>query len=524
VSDPSNPASIRTVELAELPVASLLFRLLSTRFTGVLTVSQGPPHDGDRSIHFRGGMPVLTDWEQDGSRLGELAVAQGIVSDALLDRAVASALASKRRIGEALREVAELDANRVLQLLRVQTMRRLIDVFALQRGLATLTPCDGVDDELVQVNVLELVHRGVTARYDAGRVRREMGPAFQAPLRATTALSRYVEQFRFRPDDASLLGFLATGATATAAELAKMPDVAPQRAAQIIHILWTCRMVEPIAAAATASVEDSRSEPERFLAALEELEQRIQEGTEPAAILELDRDADTDAIDEAWRGLAHRFDPALLPEDADEILRLRVQTIHDALGSVREAARRRRHALAEIAGLRMVRDGKFARGLAMLTEAKALGPVGPDVEAALCWARLQSGPRTDADLRAADSELATMVEENPDLVETRYYRACVASSLGRANEAIAGFQRVLDMEPDHLDAQRQIRALRRGERPEPPRRAEPTKKPDFIPLALQDRPRHPLLTSRMRALYWLAGFVLAGLVAANIVLRLDVDF
>jgi hypothetical protein len=32
------------------------------------------------------------------------------------------------------------------------------------------------------------------------------------------------------------------------------------------------------------------------------------------------------------------------------------------------------------------------------------------------------------------------------------------------------------------------------------------------------------MTARMRALYWLAGFVLAGLVTANVVLRLDLDF
>lgn len=523
VTASSPPASVRTAELAELPLAALLFRLLSTRFTGVVTVPQ-PPDGVDRSIHFRGGMPVLTDWQQDGSRLGELAVAQGMVSAAALDRAVGSAMESKRRIGDALREVADIDLARVLQLLRAQTMRRMIDVFALTDGLVTMTPSDGVDDELLQVNVLELIHRGVTARYDVGRIKREMGTAAGAPLRATPALARYVEQFRFRPDDASLLGYLGTGALATAGELAKMPDIAPQRASQIVYILWTCRMIEPIVAAPTVSVEDSLADPERFLAALEELEQRIQQGTEPAAILELDRDADTDAIDEAWQGLARRFDPERLPPGIDEIVRLRVQTISEALGSVREAARRRRHALAEIAGLRMVRDGKFPRGLALLAEAKALGPVGPDVDAAMCWATLQTGPRTEHELREADTVLAGMIAAHPDLVETHYYQACVASSLGRTNDAIAAFQRVLDMEPDHLDAQRQIRALRRGERPEAPKRAEPPKKLDFTPLRIDAPPRHPLLTKQLRTLYWLAGFVLAALVAANIVLRLDVDF
>jgi hypothetical protein len=86
------------------------------------------------------------------------------------------------------------------------------------------------------------------------------------------------------------------------------------------------------------------------------------------------------------------------------------------------------------------------------------------------------------------------------------------------------------MEPDHLDAQRQIRALRRGERPEAPKRADPSKradapkKLDFAPLRVDAPPRHPLLTKQLRTLYWLAGVVLAALVAANIVLRLDVDF
>jgi hypothetical protein len=524
VAEVPNPASIRSVELAELPVASLFFRLLSTRFTGVVTVPQGPPDEGERAIHFRGGMPVLTDWVQDGSRLGELAVAQGMVSAASLDRAVDTAVESGRRIGEALREIVDLDVGRVLQLIRAQTMRRLIDVFGLTEGVASLVPSDGVDDELMQVNVLELVHRGVTARYDAGRIKREMGDAFTSPLRATPALARYVEQFRFRPSDASLLGYLGTGAAATASELAKMPDIAPLRASQIVHVLWTCRMVEPVVTSPAPSAEDSLADPARYLAALEELEQRIHQGTEPAAILELDRDADSDAIDDAWRVLARRFDPEGLPPDADEALRQRVEAMSEALASVREAARRRRHALAEIAGLRMVRDAKFARGLALLTEAKALGPVGTDVDAALCWATLQTGARTEADLRAADATFARMQEGHAELAEVHYYRACVAGSLGRTSEAIGGFQRVLDLEPDHLDAQRQIRALRRGERPEPPKRAEPPKRPEFTPLVVNEPPRHPLLTRQMRTLYWLAGIVLAALIAANIVLRLDVDF
>ncbi|HET6585940.1 MAG TPA: hypothetical protein VFG69_20930, partial [Nannocystaceae bacterium] len=363
------------------------------------------------------------------------------------------------------------------------------------------------------------------ARYDAGRVRREMGDSYEAPLRATASLQRYVDQFKFRPDDASLLGFLGTGSTATAAELSKLPDIAPQRAAQIIHVLWTCRMLEPVVAAPAASAEDSLADPERFLDALAELEERIASGTEPAAMLELARDADTDTIEDAWRVLARRFDPSLLPADADDSLRERVQAVNEALGSVRDAARRRRHALAEIAGLRMVRDGKHVRGLGLLVEAKALGPVGPDVEAAVCWAKLQTGSRSEEELRTADRLLTEMIAANPDLVEAQYYQACVLGSLGRTNEAIAGFQRVLDREPGHLDAQRQIRALRRGERPEGPKRPEPpAKKLDFTPLVVREPARHPLLTSRMRTLYWLAGFVLLGLIAANIVLRLDMEF
>ncbi|MBC8071768.1 MAG: hypothetical protein IAG13_25810, partial [Deltaproteobacteria bacterium] len=325
--DVSQPAQL--VELSTVPFPGLLFTLLSKRFTGVATLYQTEPCEGERMVWFRGGMPVLTDWEQEESRLGELVVAQGLLAGAVVDTALAAA--EGRLFGEVLVEQGLLDRNAVLTLLRTQCTRRLIDLFGVTDGTVALAACE-VDRELLQVNVLDLIHRGISARYDIGRVRAELGEAWGASMRATPAYEKYVEHFNFRSDDGSLLGFLGSGGSADIAALGRLPDMNPQRAAQLVGVLWFCRMLEGSAPlAAPAPVVDYAADPESFEQALAALEQQLAASVEPAVVLELDNDADTKSIEAAFVRLATRFDPRALPPDVDDELHTRVTAVAAAL-------------------------------------------------------------------------------------------------------------------------------------------------------------------------------------------------
>lgn len=505
------------VELTDFPLPRLLFRLLSKRFTGTLRVAQ-PPEGTTRTVWFRGGMPIATDWEVQGSRLGELAVAQGLVSQAVLDDVLASE-GGGVRLGERL-AAAGVEASQIWNALRTQCIRRLIDMFALEEGTVVLAgaSCEGSDD-LLQVNALELIQRGITAAYDVARVRHELGAQVSATFSATAAAGRYLDQFRFRSEDASILAFVATGAAADLTALGQLPGTTAQRAAQVVYALWSCNMLD--AAVPEIAAEIDPNDPAQFAAALAALEHKLHDAAEPTAILALPPDADLAAIEGAWSRLAERFDPATLAPEVDDDVRERVAAVHEALASVRTAARQRRQALAELGGMRMIRDGKYARGLALLEEAEAVGNVGPEVVVALTWARLQIGARTPTDLKRAEAALDRQLAAHERLALAHYYRGFVYSWQNRPKEAIAAFDRALVLDPNLVDAARQVRALRAGEVVEAPKKKED---PGFPKFKLEAEPKHELLTRSWKRVYWFVGFVVLLLVIVNVVLRLDADF
>lgn len=173
----------------------------------------------------------------------------------------------------------------------------------------------------------------------------------------------------------------------------------------------------------------------------------------------------------------------------------------------------------------MVREGKLVRGLALLDEASALGEVGANVDIARAWCRLHTTPRGEGDLRRADGTLERLITANPEIAEGHYYRGFVLSGLGRSNEAIAAFRRALELDARLVDAERQLRALRRGERAVAQIAAARRKLPDGFPplMPVATGPEHPLMTRSWRKLYWLAGVALFVMVVVNVVLRLDVE-
>lgn len=503
------------VDLAELPPAAVFFRLLSQRFTGALHVEQSAPDAGRRQIHFRGGMPVWTDYAQEGSRLGELAVVGGLASRAVVDAAV-ERVADDRRLGEVLVEDGVLTRAALASLLRNQCARRLMDVLVLERGTMEVEATAEGDAALLQVNVLELIQRAVSARYDNARVRRELGPAASAKFRITPAFERYVEQFKFRPDDGSLLGFLASGAPSGLSDLAKMPDASERRAGQILVVLWHCRMIEAVAEVTGR---------DRFERELAEMERRFTDRRDPIAVIGVDNDATLTEIDSAWQDLAARFDPRALTDD-DAELRERVLEVSNALVEVRESAKNRRRVLAEATGLRLVAEGKYARGLALLEEVRVRGDASPEIESAILWANLRLGARAPAELAAAEVQLRRMLAVHPDEAAGHYYLGCVLAWLTRKTDAIAALQRALELDPRLVDAERQLRSLTASERiaePSAPRKVAP-RAPEVALLGRTTAPRHPLLSAAYVRLYWIAGVLLVALIAANLMLRADVDY
>ncbi|MFO7565803.1 MAG: DnaJ domain-containing protein [Enhygromyxa sp.] len=225
-------------------IPRLYFALLRQRFTGTLAITQRDPA-GPRTVWFRGGMPVFTDWVSDDERLGELLVRAGVLEPAGLARALTAHASGNGLLGEILVGLELIDEATRREALRDQCVRKLVQGFAAAalEPEATVTALEhdkSKGDELVQLNVLALILQGVDAHYDDARITAELGSGLAGDLVATPPLARYERQFGFEPGDAPILAALARGVSL---EGLAIPGVDPRRARTIIYTLWAAQML-----------------------------------------------------------------------------------------------------------------------------------------------------------------------------------------------------------------------------------------------------------------------------------------
>ena len=252
----------KVIDLSRVGFPRVLFALLRQRFTGTLRLQQPAPDAGERTVWFRGGMPLYTDWISSNDVLGELLVARGLVSSADCDGALQRAGRGEGPMGTLLVAAGRLDSATLSKALRLQCSRKLLRAFALRDGKAVVEAAtlDLADDLKNPVNVLQLIRTGVQQHYDEARIRAEMAEAADAPVVATDAFQRYRDNFGFRDEDALLLREFAKG---TQLSSLRLPGASRERAMQLAYTLWSCQMliVGAQAVSAVAQIRESVAGP-----------------------------------------------------------------------------------------------------------------------------------------------------------------------------------------------------------------------------------------------------------------------
>ncbi|MEZ4448871.1 MAG: DnaJ domain-containing protein [Nannocystaceae bacterium] len=355
----ASATAAQAAELSRIGLGRLLFALLRQRFTGMVTLPQAHPQPGRRTIWIRGGMPVFTDWESPRDRLGQLLVERGLISAALCGRGLHERTAGER-LGQVLVRKGWLQPADLAQVLRAQCMRKLIHCFTLARGRVRVIPHEDLReicrDLSAPINVLELVHAGVTAHYDEGRIYTEMGAAAQGPMRASASLTRYRGQFGFRDEDEPVLTALAGGSRLGL--LLRLPGPSPTRIAQLVYTLWACQMLRVGAAAlrsrgaptgsqsnvihlgGEAEAQTPEAVAATFMSELGELEARIAVGAHAFELLGVPLTASHDEIRRTWRKVSAKFHPDALGRQGFAHLRDRAT---DVFACLSEAHRRLVH-------------------------------------------------------------------------------------------------------------------------------------------------------------------------------------
>jgi tetratricopeptide (TPR) repeat protein len=247
MSDPRPAGAAQQLRLEQISLARLLFALLRRRFTGRIALKQAPlggdARPTQRTVWFRGGMPVFTDWVSPQLVLGQLMIRDRLIDDGQLMAALQSMAERGGLLGETLVAQGVAEPGAVTKGLQRQCAAKIVEMFALHRGtvIVSATPYE-LSNDLLDVNVLELILAGVSAHYDGERIRAEMGSPIEERLGASAAFERYRAHFRFREDDVRALDAMSRGGVT----LNKLETLAasPERAARLVFVLWTCQMLK----------------------------------------------------------------------------------------------------------------------------------------------------------------------------------------------------------------------------------------------------------------------------------------
>jgi tetratricopeptide (TPR) repeat protein len=199
-------------------------------------------------------------------------------------------------------------------------------------------------------------------------------------------------------------------------------------------------------------------------------------------VLGLEQTAGKDQIREAYLELARTFHPDRLHGSGLDELRPVMDRvfsrISEAHATLMDDERRRTYVAsltnggelnkgqkileAELSfqkGTVLLRRRDFAGAITELKRAVTLNPDEGEHHAALAWATWHTASDKSAAAGEARRALAHALELAPRCKAAHFYRAEILMALGAEAEALAAYRRVLELDENHIDAQRAVRLL-----------------------------------------------------------------
>ena len=492
--------------------ARLLFALLSQRFTGRVELDQG---DARRCIVFRGGFAVWTDYEVPGTGLSEILASAGMLAAdeaaQLLERAPSDSL-------DALTAAAAwVDAESAAMAMRDQCEQRLIATAGLAAEL-TLFDEPGlaadVLDPLEPARTLRVINFGVRGTCSPTQADEALAHLRDVDVSIGRAYAKYGDRFGFDSGERSTLQILEDRKVFRVDELLEISGLDAVRGMQLLYTLWSCNMLV-----------EAGSEPE------EELEPAGRGHSESSLVQELVV-AKIDAQAPPYDVLALGTDATLADiETAVADLRRKVEGLvpDSALDDIGAAARAQRGMAARGVARKALTDRRWKRAVAALGDLAQLDPSDSTVALDLAWATWnETERRGDLEARTLDEAIGNCGDDDETVAaRAHFYRGHLRKHQGRKDEALKAFERAASLDSRLLDAQREARALSGGSaKSDKPGKAAPSKKSkaSVPPPKGKSKPRSRYWSGPWPAIWVLTGVLLTALGAAQIILRLNMEF
>ena len=160
-------------ELADLDVATLLGRLLLTRFTGRVSFRRGT---AEKTAHFDEGRPVFATSTLPHDRMGDLLYREGKITREQQARARDLVVESGRRMGEILVEIGFLKPRELLPAVRRHIEDIVYSLFAWDAGSFEVTAGDASGERIrLTRHPAAIVLEGVRRKYGPERLEAGLG-------------------------------------------------------------------------------------------------------------------------------------------------------------------------------------------------------------------------------------------------------------------------------------------------------------------------------------------------------------
>ena len=174
-------------DLADLDVATLLGRLLQSRFTGRVSLRRAA---AEKTVHFEDGRPIFATSNLPHDRMGDLLYREGKITREQQQRARDLVVESGRRMGEILVEMGFLKPRELLPAVRHHIEDILYSLFAWDTGEFVISPGDPPGERIrLTRHPAAIVLEGVRRKYGAELLEVRLGsPAAVVAVRSSRQL------------------------------------------------------------------------------------------------------------------------------------------------------------------------------------------------------------------------------------------------------------------------------------------------------------------------------------------------
>jgi curved DNA-binding protein CbpA/CheY-like chemotaxis protein len=491
---PRNAAAASLDEVGAAPIygslrakgfAALLMELSRARATGVLELER---ERAKKRLFLDHGQVRFAQSNLKSENVGGMQVAEGALSEEALRHALGRARAERAGVGEVLVAEGHLTPDGLVGALRRQVQEVCVTAFAWQEGTYRFDPgpMDAIRD--VHQDPLSILlsafkrylspeqARGQIAPWAEGTAAR--GPEFD---RALFTLRAVFAGETLTPLVNGRLTVKEIVARARREDLPLLVALLQLELAAVAGLSDPARSIGARPAAAPPRPYTPEEEAARSLIAAEH--QRVMNAPHLFAVLKVNRGAGADEVRAAYLPLAKRFHAdsysGLSLGDAQDKLRelfARVAEAYATLGDPRlrpeyDVFLERQEAglptdvevifkaeAAHARGDALMKQGRFTEAEAAVKEALKLDGSVAQYHSALGLALLRGrGASGLADARASFEKALAL---NPDFIPARLGKASALQLEGELRAAEKLLRDVLLGQPDHVEASRQLRALR----------------------------------------------------------------